>query len=132
MIKNGFTLVELLIVITIMGIIIIAGYPSYQSFLRETRRQDAIQEILELQIEIEEFITKNNVLPTTTNFPNKDSKNNLYSLLYTPADHNLLTYQITAMAKTGTTQVDDKVGSTSCAVLQFHSAIDGIRPYECK
>jgi len=38
---NGFTLVELLIVIAIVGIVASIGYPSYLDYIKKTRRADA-------------------------------------------------------------------------------------------
>jgi len=37
---NGFTLVELLIVIAIVGIVASIGYPSYLDYIKKTRRAD--------------------------------------------------------------------------------------------
>ncbi|HTN32848.1 MAG TPA: type IV pilin protein [Marinobacter sp.] len=45
---NGFTLIELMIVVAIIGIISAIAYPSYQSHVEKTRRSLASADLLEL------------------------------------------------------------------------------------
>lgn len=49
--KDGFTLMELLITLAILGIIAGIAYPSYQGIMIKTRRADAQSELLKAQIE---------------------------------------------------------------------------------
>ena len=45
---RGFTLVELMIVVAILGIIVAIGYPSYQEQVRKSRRAEGMGELLEM------------------------------------------------------------------------------------
>ena len=130
--KRGFTLIELLTVVAIMSILIVAGYPSYQSYLRESRRQDAIQGILTFQITIEDYIAKNNALPDPAISPYtpRASTNNLYTITYSRIDLTALTYNIVAVAIGD--QINDKAGATPCSSLTLDNIVDGITPYACK
>lgn len=55
MIKNnkGFTLIELMIVVAIIGIIAMFALPSYQNAQRKARISDAVAQMTELQSQIE-------------------------------------------------------------------------------
>lgn len=46
---QGFTLIELMIVIAVMAILAALAYPSYAQYLREARRADAMQALASLQ-----------------------------------------------------------------------------------
>lgn len=45
----GFTLIELMIAVVIIGILATIVYPSYQDSIRKSRRADAITELLKVQ-----------------------------------------------------------------------------------
>lgn len=47
-VRNGFTLIEVMIVVAIIGIIAAVAFPSYQSHVEKTRRNLAKADLLEL------------------------------------------------------------------------------------
>jgi type IV pilus assembly protein PilE len=51
----GFTLIELMIVITVLGIIVAIAYPSYTEQMRKSRRAEGMGELLELADRMERF-----------------------------------------------------------------------------
>lgn len=57
--NGGFTLIELMVVVTIIGILAAIGYPSYQNYVLKARRTDAQADLLELAQFMERFFTEN-------------------------------------------------------------------------
>lgn len=55
--QNGFTLIELMIVVAIVGVIAGIAYPSYQDSLVKSRRADAKAALLELSVFMERLYT---------------------------------------------------------------------------
>lgn len=51
--QQGFTLIEMMIVVTIVGILAAIAYPSYQSYVIKTKRTDMMTEMQNIASEIE-------------------------------------------------------------------------------
>jgi type IV pilus assembly protein PilE len=64
--SRGFTLVELMIVIAIIGILAAVGYPSYTSFVKKGNRADAIDSLLALAGRMEELYMNTDSYATAT------------------------------------------------------------------
>lgn len=115
--RRGFTLIELMIVVAVIGILAAIAYPSYQDYIRRARRIDAQGVMLDLQLLQEKYRVNKPIYATWQNLI--DSKYLPSSppqispwIYYTfdtspdsllPADR----YTITADAKSGTSQASD-------------------------
>ena len=58
--NKGFTLIELMIVVAIVGILAAIAYPSYQEFVARSKRADAQGALLSLASAMERYFTENN------------------------------------------------------------------------
>ncbi len=67
-IKNtaGFTLVELMIVVAIIGILVTVAYPSYLDYVQKAKRGDAIDALLFEAGRMEEFYLNNDTYTGAT------------------------------------------------------------------
>ncbi|MGP5537033.1 type IV pilin protein [Psychrobacter glacincola] len=82
--RQGFTLIELMIVVAIIGVLAAIAYPSYQSYVIKTKRVDMMTEMQQIASRIEankitykrydriplNEIYSNSVTGTATTFPN--------------------------------------------------------------
>ena len=64
--NNGFTLIELMVVVAVMAILASITYPIYQNSIREARRSDAQQLLLDTANRQEQFML--DARSYTTNF----------------------------------------------------------------
>lgn len=58
--SGGFTLIELMIVVAVVGILAAIAYPSYQEQIRKGRRADAMAQLVTLAQAYERYYTSNN------------------------------------------------------------------------
>ena len=122
----GFTIVELMIVIAIIGILAAVAYPTYQNTIRKTNRTDARTAITELQLQQEKLrancrhygqvIAAGNACKSTAALSevqgNATSDEGHYTLSLSNATGN--TFTITATATTDMQQQD-----TDCLTIQL-------------
>jgi len=122
----ALTLIELIVVLSIIGILAVVGVPSYHTYLVESRRHDAINTLREDQLILEEYIQANGVTPTsgqvtlTTTTPG-----GFYTSAYTRVNDDR--YKLVASAVADTTQEND----TGCTTLTIISEMDGVYPQDC-
>ncbi len=58
---GGFTLIEVMVVVTIVGILAAIAYPSYQDIVRQTRRADALSAVMDMMAKQERYFTDFNI-----------------------------------------------------------------------
>ncbi len=66
MINKGFTLIELMMTMAIIGILVSIAYPNYLDFITRARRHDGQTALLELANQMEQYYTMNNTYQTAT------------------------------------------------------------------
>ncbi len=71
--NRGFTLIELMIVVAIVGILASVAFPSYVESVRKSNRADAKSTMLQVASQEERYYTENNVYGTVTAIGNAAS-----------------------------------------------------------
>jgi type IV pilus assembly protein PilE len=103
--NRGFTLIELMIVVAIVGILAAIGYPAYQDHVRKAGRADGKAALLQAVQLAERFFTQNNTYEGLATIP-ATSDDGKYTVVYAPTAS---TFLITATP--AGTQVGDPCGA---------------------
>ncbi|EJZ60096.1 MULTISPECIES: type IV pilin protein [Pseudomonas] len=126
--NRGFTLIEIMIVIAIIGIIITIAAPSYTEYLKKGRRAEVVSLLSEQAQILERFYTKNNVYTGITGL---STGNDFYTITPTITDQ---TFLLTATRNAGTTMATDKCGDftlTNTGVRSMNNATTGLTTKDC-
>ena len=103
--RKGFTLIELMIVLAIVAILVTLALPSFIDTLRKSRRVDAMDAILSVQMAEERYRTNNPIYGTLiqigivtsgTTYTSPDGHYSLQVMLPLAADEKRIQYRIIA------------------------------------
>lgn len=111
--KNGFSLIELMIVIAIIAILLALSYPSYASFIRKSNRAEAVVTLLDWANQQDIWRAENPSYSSDITPP--DSEHYTYSLV-----NDAVSYTLTASARG--TQANDKEDGVSCSSITLTQA----------
>lgn len=113
---RGFSLIELLVVMVIVGVLAGIAYPAYTSHLKRSHRAEARAELLRMQMVIEkQRLTTLGAQPSLPpSWVTAPSVAKHYQLTIQPMGQS---YTLEARALPGDGQVEDRQGEISCAVL---------------
>lgn len=148
--KNGFTLVELMIVVAIVGILAAIAIPSYQDSVKKSRRADAKGALLNFANSMERHFTEVNTYCDAAGDGNNDCGGGdfdqgtplatiykapaetlaFYSFAITAATAS--SYTLSATPLVGSSQDSDSCGILSVNQLGIRSAaLNGISVADC-
>lgn len=118
---NGFTLIELMVVVAIVGILASVAYPSYMNQVRKSRRSDAVAALSAVQQAQERwrankptYAANSNLTPAwPTGLGISSPTSGTYYTLAITGTPTATAYTVTATAVTGKSQASD----TGCTIL---------------
>ena len=116
--QRGFTLIEVLVVVVIVGVLMAVALPSYENSMQKGRRSDAKAALLDVANRQESFMLDNNTYTTDLTdlgFATNPhiSEEEHYSVTAAACASGAIDrcYTITAVARSGSPQVKDGCGS---------------------
>lgn len=109
----GFTLMELMIAVAIVGIIAAIAFPSYTEHVQRTRRSDGQAALLNLAARMEHYYTQNNTYVGATTPAVVGVSANSPEAFYTLSISNLsaTSFTLTATPAVGGPQATDACGA---------------------
>lgn len=124
-IPDGFTLIELMIVVAVIGLLAAVAYPSYQDSIRKSKRTEARALLMDAAARQERFYADNNTYTATITsgglgYSSATSSTGIYTLssAVTPAGCTTACTGYTLTATATGAQASD----TACATLTLTSA----------
>lgn len=113
--QAGFTLIELMIAVAVVGILAAIAYPSYQEQVRQTRRAEVASVLLENAQLLERHFTRHGAydtgaVPLATQSPTSGA-----AIYHIATVRGANTYTLTATAASGGVMAGD-----TCAIYTFN------------
>lgn len=117
---RGFSMIELLIVVAVVGIIATVAIPSYNRYILKSRRSEAMINLIKFQAAYEEFNTQNNTYPASDTLPPAVVPPIPATTYYTYTSTTTSTsYTITATAIGS--QANDAEGAIACSPMSINN-----------
>jgi type IV pilus assembly protein PilE len=108
--NQGFTLIEMMVTVVILGILVSIAYPSYQSYLKRGRRSTAQAFLMDVAQRQQEYLLDNRSYApdlTTLNISTPTNVSSYYQITPTVSNTAPLSFTLTATPKTGSAQAGD-------------------------
>lgn len=112
---RGFTLVEILIIVVIIGILATVAYPSYQTNVRKAKRNDAIEALLRVQVAQEKWRVNDTDYATLGELGNPSTVEGYYAISIPANTATGYTIRATAVGD----QLNDSENGMTCSPMEL-------------
>lgn len=112
---RGFSLMEVMVTLVIVGILASIAYPYYQSNVRKAKRNDAKEALLRIQVAQEKWRVSDTDYATLAELGNPATADGFYTIAVPVNTATGYTVRATALGD----QLNDSVGSTICSPLEL-------------
>ena len=113
---RGFTLIELMITVAVIGILAAIAIPSYQSYVREARRSEGTSGLLEMQSLQERWRLNNTTYGTAANLGTVGTLPTSTYYAFTVTANTATAFTLTATAQSSQTS------DSGCTILTIDQA----------
>jgi type IV pilus assembly protein PilE len=130
---GGFTLIELMITVAVVGILSAIAYPSYQDYVRRARRTDATRGLMEAASALERYFSQHQTYgeatlgATAASVYSATSPNRFYALSL--SGQTATTYTLTATPQGA--QAGDRCGNFTLDNLSVRGVTGALGAQEC-